>query len=95
MKLKAGDILEAKDRSAYYEILQFETKEKFKVKELEMGGSSFWTYLDIMEEHTDFPPLNNALNKKLYPNRVEYQGFLLPEKIAKELKNSCNLEKNV
>lgn len=31
-------------------------------------------------------PLNNPLNRKLYPDRVEYNGYLVPRKAAAKLK---------
>lgn len=33
-------------------------------------------------------PLNNSLNRKLYPDRVEYNGQLLPKKLVDRIKEN-------
>lgn len=38
-------------------------------------------------------PVNNSLNKKLYPKNKEWEGFLVPAKIAEELKKVNNEKK--
>lgn len=51
--------------------------------------------VDIGHPKTWFPMsrlskilINNSLNKKLYPNYKEYQGYLIPPKIAAKLKEN-------
>lgn len=49
-----------------------------------IGNNGEMQNIEIMSD-THKLPINNALNRKLYPNYIEHGGFLLPPEMADKM----------
>lgn len=66
-------------------VVKMKKRDVFTVRRIGGIGEVFDTNIEAADRFTERPPYNNLLNKKLYPNRVEHRGFLLPPEIAEKL----------
>lgn len=94
MKFKVGDWVMIKEGCAHDQDHPYNPrKTPGKIVKMEYGPD---TNLEVEwingrrnrynDNHLDnIGILNNPLNKKLYPNRIEYKGFLIPAEIADKL----------
>lgn len=69
---KVYKIVEIKGERGFY-LCDYGNKRSFNMKDPECVGAK-----KVL--------LNNSLNKKLYPNRVVWQNYLVPREVAEKLK---------
>ena len=93
---KVGELVLNKESKALCEVIEIDDNwGSLRVKLIsESGMRKGWTK-DVEEndgiaqgflKDVKSPPTYNPINVKLYPDFVEYKGYLLPAKIAAELK---------
>lgn len=87
MNPKIGDIVFAKDerRSMFGEIIR--AGNGYKVK-------NYHTERWFHKNNVTKGILNNPLNRRLYPDRTEFRGYLLPAEIAGKLNEEITNKEN-